>query len=78
MGATEYQQMVRGVLERYFPDVRAEWSVVTDATDAMSRDVKRYAPRVDVAVGPFNVTPGRDTGSARCSTKKSGAGRRRS
>lgn len=25
----------------------------------MHADVKRYAPRVDIAVGPFNTTPGR-------------------
>jgi hypothetical protein len=26
----------------------------------MARDATVYAPRVDVAVGPFNLTPGRD------------------
>jgi hypothetical protein len=60
MRAAEYQQTVRVALQRHFADVRVEWSVVTNATDSMARDIARYAPRVDVAVGPFNVTPGPD------------------
>ena len=61
MTAAEYQRTVRLALEKSFPDrVRDEWSVAKEATDRMTRDVKRYAPRVDVAVGPFSITPGRE------------------
>jgi hypothetical protein len=34
---------------------------VKAATDALQRDIHRYAPRVDIAVGPFNITPGPDS-----------------
>ncbi|MDA9474704.1 hypothetical protein XI03_09335 [Bradyrhizobium sp. CCBAU 65884] len=38
------------------PDlVKSEWSVRTDATDKVF-DRSTYAPRLDIAVGPFNVT----------------------
>ncbi|HLK17202.1 MAG TPA: hypothetical protein VKT78_20530 [Fimbriimonadaceae bacterium] len=37
-----------------------EWSVVSGATDALQRDVRRYAPRIDIGIGPFNTAPGRD------------------
>lgn len=58
--ATEYQRLAATLLRRHFGDVRLEWSVVKDATDAFSADINRYAPRVDIAVGPFNMTPGPD------------------
>jgi len=60
MTATEYQRAAEAKLKRHFADVRLEWSVVKDATDALAADISRYAPRVDVAVGPFNTTPGPD------------------
>jgi hypothetical protein len=60
MTATEYQRLAEVTLRAHFADVRLEWSVVKDATDALARDIKRYAPRVDIAVGPFNTTPGPD------------------
>jgi hypothetical protein len=61
MIASDYQRATETALKRYFADVRLEWSVVKDATDALAADLNRYAPRVDIAVGPFNTTPGPDT-----------------
>ena len=60
MAASEYQLKAAARLRRHFEDVRIEWSVAREATDAMRREIHRYAPRVDVAVGPFNTTPGHD------------------
>lgn len=60
MTASEYQLAAKAVLDRHFSNVQLEWSAVRDATDALSADVARYAPRLDIAVGPFNVTPGAD------------------
>jgi hypothetical protein len=60
MTANDYQRVTEATLRRHFADVRLEWSVVKDATDALAADIKRYAPRVDIAVGPFNTTPGPD------------------
>ena len=61
MLASEYQRLAEARLKRHFDDVRVEWSVVRDASDAQQRDIRRYAPRVDIAVGPFNTTPGPDS-----------------
>ena len=61
MSARAYQIAAKAQLERHFADVRMEWSVVTDATDAFACDVRRYAPRLDIAIGPFNTRPGRDS-----------------
>lgn len=58
--SSEYQRLAEATLGRHFPEVRLEWSVVRDATDALAADINCYAPRVDVAVGPFNTRPGRD------------------
>jgi hypothetical protein len=60
MRAKETQTAVRDILATMFdPDlVKSEWSVRTDATDGVY-DESSYAPRLDVAVGPFNVTNGR-------------------
>jgi hypothetical protein len=60
MSAADYQRVIQALLRRHFSEVRLEWSVVTDATDALTVDINRYAPRVDVAIGPFNTTPGPD------------------
>jgi hypothetical protein len=51
-----YQEIIFECLERYFPgEVKKEWSVSAAATDAfMNRAI--YAPRLDLAVGPFNTT----------------------
>ena len=56
--AIDYQRLIQPALERHFADVRLEWSVVKGATDAFARDINRYGPRVDIAVGPFNTTRG--------------------
>ncbi len=50
-------QFLRGV----FGDkqVYKEFSIDTDATDVFGADAG-YLPRLDLAVGPFNVTPDRD------------------
>jgi hypothetical protein len=60
MAAKDYQRTVQIALRRHFRTVELEWSVVREATDAFAPDVRRYAPRVDVAIGPFNTAPGRD------------------
>jgi hypothetical protein len=60
MRASEYQRLAEVRLKRHFADVRLEWSIARGATDALAQDVAVYAPRVDVAIGPFNMTPGRD------------------
>ena len=60
MNASDYQRATEPALKRYFADVRLEWPVVKGATDALTADLNRYAPRVDIAVGPFNTTPGPD------------------
>jgi hypothetical protein len=60
MTASDYQRRAQEPLLRHFDDVRLEWSVVEDARDALTADIHRYAPRVDIAVGPFNTTPGPD------------------
>lgn len=62
MPGRDYQLAVRPLLQRHFDDVRLEWSVTSNATDALQRDPRRYAPRVDIAIGPFNTAPGRDAG----------------
>jgi hypothetical protein len=58
MPGRDYQEAVAPLLRRHFDDVRIEWSISQGATDALSRDTAVYAPRVDVAVGPFSTTPG--------------------
>jgi hypothetical protein len=60
MTANDYQRVTAVALRRHFIEVSVEWSVVRNAQDALARDVGRYAPRVDIAVGPFNTTPNRD------------------
>src|SRR3954452_21633045 len=61
MHASEYQRLAEARLKRHFDDVRLEGSVVKAATDALERDIHRYDPRVDIAIGPFNTTPGPDS-----------------
>lgn len=60
MSASAYQRTAAQSLGRHFDHVLLEWSIVRDATDTLNPDVRRYAPRVDIAVGPFNTTPGGD------------------
>jgi hypothetical protein len=63
--ARQYQDAARIALERYYEDVRVEWPIGKDAQDALVAHAARYAARVDVAVGPFNVNPGPDAGLRR-------------
>jgi hypothetical protein len=54
MSASDYQRTIQTRLGERFDDVLVEWSISRAATDAMAPDAAVYAPRVDVAVGPFN------------------------
>jgi hypothetical protein len=55
--ASTYQSRLADALKANFPEVQGEWSVARDATDGF-RDpaIPRYAPRLDIAIGPFNIT----------------------
>lgn len=61
MGGSEYQATIKKLLDSHYSDVRLEWRMTSAASDAFISDVRRYAPRVDVAVGPFNTTQGGDS-----------------
>jgi hypothetical protein len=60
MAAKNYQRLTEPILRQHFDLVRLEWSIAKGAIDAFSPDVRRYAPRVDIAIGPFNITRGRE------------------
>jgi len=51
----EYQDKVCGYLCNIFGqvNVKKEWNVAKDSQDAYTR--KLYCPRLDIAVGPFNI-----------------------
>ena len=53
--AASYQKRLRQKLEGYFNKVDYERSVVKDAEDALKRDPMRYAPRLDLVIGPYNL-----------------------
>lgn len=56
--AKEYQKRVTERLQEIFAKedmVREEWAVSLDAADGFA-DPRRYAPRLDIAVGPFNIS----------------------
>jgi hypothetical protein len=57
MKAKDIQAVIRNKLGQIFSDdlVKSEWSVRTAATDKIF-DKSTYSPRLDIAVGPFNVT----------------------
>src|SRR5271165_1297165 len=57
MTCSETQHAIYGLLQQIFgPDlVKTEWSVRTGAVDLLV-DRAIYAPRLDIAVGPFNPT----------------------
>lgn len=55
-----FQNEIVEKLSRHFEDVKMEWRITQDATDAFSANVDVYAPRIDVAVGPFNVSDGNE------------------
>lgn len=54
---TGTESLLVAMLQRVFrrEDVCREWSIRDRATDTF-RDIDTYAPRLDIAVGPFNVT----------------------
>lgn len=56
--ASAFQMYAKAALERHSDQVALEWRTSAGATDALRPEVLRYAPRVDIGVGPFNVTPG--------------------
>jgi len=62
INARDYQTELKALLGRNFTghEVIVEWSIRKRATDRMTGDPLLYAPRVDVAVGPFNESSGRD------------------
>jgi len=57
VGAKEIQAAIKNALGALFPPdlVKSEWSVRSQATDDVFGRAL-YAPRLDIAVGPFNVT----------------------
>lgn len=57
--AASFQAVAKSLLSEHFPDVTSEWQSARGATDAFSPDVRRYAPRVDLAVGPYSTSSGR-------------------
>lgn len=57
MTAAEYQKVAVQGLARHFQTVEEEWSVGRDSTDGLRYGVT-YAPRFDIAVGPFNTRVG--------------------
>ncbi len=55
--SVSFQNKIIEELHRYFTEVKKEWSISSNATDAFSVN-GIYAPRLDIAVGPFNVEEG--------------------
>ncbi len=57
MSGQEIQRAIFNELRVHFDPLQvvSEWSVRREATDAFD-DAASYAPRLDVAVGPFNTT----------------------
>jgi hypothetical protein len=56
--ASGFQQMARSILEPHSEPVSLEWMSSASGTDALRPEIRRYAPRVDIALGPYNTTPG--------------------
>ena len=57
--AASFQRVAKVLLDEHFDEVTSEWQSARGATDVFSADVRRYAPRVDLAVGPYNTSSGR-------------------
>jgi hypothetical protein len=53
MTAKNYQKSVFQALTKHFKEIKVEWDVARGATDPL-RHGATYAPRLDIAVGPFN------------------------
>ena len=64
MGAEKSQKKAYILLSGIFGEdlVHSEFSIGTDATDVFAGK-KRYLPRLDLAVGPFNVSTQKDVNS---------------
>lgn len=58
MSAAIYQKHIEVLLGRIFPAemIKREWSIWDGARDGFRRTNTTYAPRLDIAVGPFNTT----------------------
>jgi len=55
MNAKSFQNIIIERLRRHSLEVEKEWGITRNANDIFSTGKRRYAPRLDVAVGPFNV-----------------------
>lgn len=53
MTPTDFQAKVCKLLSARYPQVETEWKAFTNISGI-------YSPRVDIAVGPFSVVPGRN------------------
>jgi len=64
MSASVFQKQAFALLKQAFSkdDVSSEFSIGTGATDVFA-GAKRYLPRLDLAVGPFNISTERDVNS---------------
>jgi hypothetical protein len=54
MTTKEYQQFIIPPIQNLIPElaIRSEWKAFNEIQEA------RYSPRIDIAIGPFNVGPG--------------------
>lgn len=57
--AKAFQSLAQLLLLEHFAEVTVEWKSSRGATDVFTPDVRRYAPRADLAVGPYSISPGR-------------------
>lgn len=53
--ADPIQTRIAEKLSEHFSEVEKEWRITKNATDSFSINIDVYAPRLDVAVGPFNT-----------------------
>ena len=53
MTAKEFQEHIASLINYYFSEVIIEWNVAGDSNDDFNRDL--YSPRMDIAIGPFNI-----------------------
>lgn len=55
LNATTYQKRLKIKLKQCFIEVDLERSVIKEAEDMLKRDPLRYAPRLDLVIGPYNL-----------------------